>query len=262
MLDLTTITDPDVIAGYLTDASNTHGHAERLVIPRSTEEVAAVVRHCQSEGIPLTVTAQRTSTTGGPVPHGGWLLSVEALDTVYAPDDVGAGVILGAHQEELESQGLLFPPDPTSRHECTIGAAIACNASGARSFRFGPTRAWVEAIEVVLPTGEVCWADRSTPIPTDWPRVQWSEPDVKTAAGYYPADNLLDLLIGNEGTLGVITRAKLKLLDLEESVLGLMVFFEQLEDCLAFVEVARRGAGRRGRAGRTRRFSRRRFRPR
>ena len=248
MLDLTTITDPDVIAGYLTDASNTHGHAERLVIPRSTEEVAAVVRHCQSEGIPLTVTAQRTSTTGGPVPHGGWLLSVEALDTVYAPDDVGAGVILGAHQEELESQGLLFPPDPTSRHECTIGAAIACNASGARSFRFGPTRAWVEAVEVVLPTGEVCWADRSTPIPMDWPRVQWSEPDVKTAAGYYPADNLLDLLIGNEGTLGVITRAKLKLLDLEESVLGLMVFFEHLEDCLAFVEVARQGAGRRGQA--------------
>ena len=109
MLDLTTITDPDVIAGYLTDASNTHGHAERLVIPRSTEEVAAVVRHCQSEGIPLTVTAQRTSTTGGPVPHGGWLLSVEALDMVYAPDDVGAGVILGAHQEELESQGCCFP---------------------------------------------------------------------------------------------------------------------------------------------------------
>ena len=248
MRDMTTITDPDVIAGYLTDASNTRGHAERLVIPRSTEEVAAVARHCQAQGIPLTVTAQRTSTTGGPVPHGGWLLSVEALDTVYAPDDVGAGVILGAHQASLEEQGLLFPPDPTSRHECTIGAAIACNASGARSFRYGPTRAWIEAVEVVLPSGEVCWADRSTPIPADWPSVQWTEPSVKTAAGYFPADNLLDLLIGNEGTLGIITRAKLRLLDLDESVLGLMVFFERIQDCLGFVEVARRGAGRRGRA--------------
>ena len=57
MRDMTTITDPDVIAGYLTDASNTRGHAERLVIPRSTEEVAAVARHCQAQGIPLTVTA-------------------------------------------------------------------------------------------------------------------------------------------------------------------------------------------------------------
>ena len=101
MSNLTIITDPDVIEGYLTDASNTRGHAERLVIPRSTDEVAAVVRHCQAEGIPLTVTAQRTSTTGGPVPHGGWLLSVEALDTVYAHDDVGAGVILGVHDVEV-----------------------------------------------------------------------------------------------------------------------------------------------------------------
>ena len=250
MLDLTTITDPDVIEGYLTDASNTRGHAERLVIPRSTDEVAAVVRHCQAEGIPLTVTAQRTSTTGGPVPHGGWLLSVEALDTVYAHDDVGAGVILGAHQDSLEADGLLFPPDPTSRYECTIGAAIACNASGARSFRYGPTRVWIEAVEVVLPTGDVCWADRTTPIPADWPTVQWAEPSVKTAAGYFPADNLLDLLIGNEGTLGVITRAKLRLLKAEESVLGLMVFFESLEDCLGFVDVAREGAGRRGRVAR------------
>jgi len=248
MPDMTSITDPDVIAGYLTDASNTRGHAERLVIPRSTDDVAAVLRHCQAESIPLTVTAQRTSTTGGPVPDGGWLLSVEALDTVYAADDVGAGVILGRHQDALESEGLLFPPDPTSRHECTIGAAIACNASGARSFRYGPTRAWVEAVEVVLPTGVVLWADRTTPVPADWPSVQWTEPSVKTAAGYFPSDNLLDLLIGNEGTLGVITRAKLKLLEMSESVLGLMVFFERVEDCLGFVDVAREGAGRRGQA--------------
>ena len=107
MLDLTTITDPDVIAGYLTDASNTHGHAERLVIPRSTEEVAAVVRHCQSEGIPLTVTAQRSSTTGGPVPHGGWLLSVEhsirsTHRTMWAP-------VSWARTKRARS-GLLFPP--------------------------------------------------------------------------------------------------------------------------------------------------------
>ena len=71
-MDLTT--DPDILAGYLTDASNTHGAADALARPRSAEEVAAVVARCQREQIPLTVTARRTSTTGGPVPRGGWLL--------------------------------------------------------------------------------------------------------------------------------------------------------------------------------------------
>ena len=241
-----TTRDPDVIAGYLTDASNTSGHAECLALPRTTDEVAAVVRHCQEGQIPLTVTAQRTSTTGGPVPDGGWLLSMEGLTEVFAPDDVGAGVILGEHQNELERAGKLFPPDPTSRHECTVGAAIACNASGARSFRYGPTRDWIEAVEVVLPTGTVLWADRNTPIPADWPRVQWSEPGVKTAAGFYPATNLLDLMIGQEGTLGVVTRARLRLLDAPTDVLGLIVFFPDLKSCLDMVERARSGAARRG----------------
>lgn len=246
MLDVRTTTDPDVIEGYLSDASNTRGHAECLALPKSTAEVSAVMAHCQAEAIPLTITAQRTSTTGGPVPDGGWLMSMEGLDQVFGPDEVGAGVILGVHQSMLERQGLRFPPDPTSRHECTVGAAIACNASGAHSFRFGPTRPWVVAVEFVLPTGEVLWADRETPIPADWPAIRWSEPDVKTAAGIYPADNLLDLLIGSEGTLGVITRARLKLIDAPIDVLGLIVFFDTMEPCLDFVGVAREGAARRG----------------
>jgi len=243
-----TTTDPDVIAGYLTDASNTSGHAECLALPRTVEQVVSVVQHCQKNQIPLTVTAQRTSTTGGPVPHGGWLLSMEGLAEVHAPDDVDAGVILGEHQDELERTGKLFPPDPTSRYECTIGASIACNASGARSFRYGPTRPWIEAVQVVLPTGEVMWADRSTPIPDEWPAIRWDEPDVKTAAGFFPASNLLDLMIGQEGALGIVTRARLRLLDAPIDVLGLIVFFPDNLSCLDFVERARSGAGRRGQA--------------
>lgn len=172
---------------------------------------------------------------------------MEGLDEVYGPDDVGAGVILGEHQDELERVGKLFPPDPTSRYECTVGAVIACNASGARSFRYGPTRPWIEAVEVVLPTGEIVWADRSTPIPNDWPEVKWAEPDVKTAAGFYPADNLLDLMIGQEGSLGIITRARLKIVDAPRDVLGLIVFFPDLHSCLGFVDRARQGAARGGR---------------
>lgn len=246
MRDVLNTDDADVIEGYLTDASNTRGNAERLVLPSSTAEVAAVVAHCQRHAIPLTITAQRTSTTGGPVPDGGWLMSMEKLNRVHGPDDVDGGVILGAHQSDLAQDGLLFPPDPTSRHECSIGAAIACNASGARSFRYGPTRPWIESVEWVLPTGDVLWVDRDTPIPPDWPRVEWSEPGVKTAAGFYPADNLLDLVIGSEGTLGVITRAKLRLVKAPADVLGLIVFFETETDAVRFVNTARDGAARRG----------------
>mgnify|MGYP001221005780 CR=1 FL=1 len=130
------------------------------------------------------------------------------------------------------------PPDPTSRNECTIGAAIACNASGARSFRYGPTRDWIDAVEVVLPNGEVIIADRSTAIPKSWPLPLWQEPEVKTAAGYYPATNLLDLMIGQEGTLGVVTKAWLRLLPAPQEVTGLICFFSSREMCIQFVEHA------------------------
>jgi D-lactate dehydrogenase (cytochrome) len=240
------ITDPAVIEGYLGDASNTRGHAEALFRPRTAEDVAAVLARATAEGAGVTVTARRTSTTGGPVPDGGWLLSTEHLDRIHAVDDCDAGVLLGAYQSEVEAAGLFFPPDPTSRHECTLGAAIACNASGARSFAYGATRPWVEAVQVVLPTGEILWADRDTPVPATWPVPRWTEPSVKTAAGYFPADNLLDLLIGQEGTLGVITRARLRLTDPPPAVMGLVAFFTDRAALLAFVGHARTGARRPG----------------
>ena len=245
-LSLPIVTDPDLIEGYLSDASNTRGTAEALVRPTSTAQVAEVMAHCQAEGIALTITAQRTSTTGAPVPDGGWLLSTERLATVHALDDADGGVILGQYQDQVEAAGRFFPPDPTSRHECSLGAAIACNASGARSFRYGPTRPWIREVEAVLATGEVVVANRDTPIPAHWPVPRWTEPAVKTAAGYPPADNLLDLLIGQEGTLGLITRARLVLTDKPADVLGLIAFFPDVASTLAFVETARAGAQRPG----------------
>ena len=157
------IQDPEILEGYLCDASNTRGTAEALVRPKTTEEVAEVVRHCQKNAIPLTVTAQRTSTTGASVPDGGWLLSTEHLNKVLAQDEVEAGVILGQYQNELAKAGKLFPPDPTSRHECSVGAAIACNASGARSFRYGPTRPWVKRSRWCSPLAR--WSKQTVPPP-------------------------------------------------------------------------------------------------
>jgi len=240
------INDPSILEGYLTDASNVTGHAEGLLRPKSAEEVARIVAHCQREGIPLTISGARTSTTAASVPFGGWVLSTERLaelhDIGQDTATAGPGILLGAFQAEIEASGRFFPPDPTSRFECTLGAAIACNASGARSFRYGPTRPWIEALEVVLPTGEIRAFRRGDPVPKGWPIPAWSEPQVKTAAGYSPKPTALDLFIGQEGTLGVITKATVRLTELPESVVGLMAYFPDREAALRFVERARDAA--------------------
>ena len=159
-----------------------------------------------------------------------------------------AGVFLGEFQREIEETGRFYPPDPTSRHECTLGASIACNASGARSFKYGPTRPWVQSARVVLPDGNVIDVDRQTPVPSSWPVPRWDEPPVKTAAGYSPAENLLDLFIGQEGTLGIITSATVRLTALPPDVIGLLLFFESRDAALALMEHAR-SCARQGPAG-------------
>jgi FAD/FMN-containing dehydrogenase len=231
------VRDPAVIEGYLRDASNLQGRAELLFRPSTPEEVADVLRWCQRERVPLTVTARRTSTTGAPVPMGGALLSTERLATIHALDDVDGGVLLGEYQSHVEAAGRFFPPDPTSRHECSVGGAIACNASGSRTFKYGPMRPWVESVEAVLADGTRVHADRSTPLP--WPVPAWTEPAVKTAAGLYPAQNLLDLLIGSEGLLGVVTRARLRLVPLPSNVLTMLVFLPTRASLLQFLPAAR-----------------------
>ena len=152
------------------------------------------------------------------------------------------GVMLGAFQDAIEATGRFYPPDPTSRRECSLGGSIVCNASGARSFRYGPTRRWIEAVQVVTPTGEVHEVVRGQPAPADWPTVRWPEPALKTAAGYAPSPSWLDLLIGSEGTLGVVTRATVRLTDLPADVIGLVAFFPDRVAAVRFVEVARRAA--------------------
>lgn len=240
------IRDPALIEGYLTDASHRRGAAEALLRPRSVEEVAEVVAHCQKNAIPLTVTAARTSLTAAAVPRGGWLLSLEGLDAMGPIGErtatAQAGIRLGAFQDAIEAAGRSYPPDPTSRYDCTLGGSIACNASGARTFRYGPTRPWVEALEVVLPTGEILEVGPSDPVPADWPVPRWTEPAVKTAAGFAPPRRLLDVFIGQEGTLGVITRATVRLTRRPDAVVGLVAWFRSWREAVAAVEALRAAA--------------------
>ena len=237
------VTDESIVEGYLSDASNTKGFCDGVYRPKDAEELSNILKHCNEKKVSVTVTAQRTATTGAPVPHGGVLISMENFTRIHSVTEVDANVILGEYQRELAHHSLMFPPDPTSRNECSIGGAIACNASGASSFKYGAMRPWVEAIEVVFPTGEIARIDRQTPIPSEWPEIDYLIPSVKTAAGYEPSTNLLDLMIGREGTLGVITRAWLKVVPLPQ-VLGLMVFFPSFDQCVQAVERLKRGAVR------------------
>ena len=128
MTSFNLITDREIVEGYLTDASNIKGHAEGLFRPSSTQEVSDIVQYCQQNNIPLTVTAQRTSTTGGPVPFGGMLLSTERMNTIYSDTEVDVSVF--GISGRAKSKGLV-PPDPTSRNECSIEERLPVMPLGA-----------------------------------------------------------------------------------------------------------------------------------
>jgi D-lactate dehydrogenase (cytochrome) len=168
-----------------------------------------------------------------------------------------AGVRLIDLQREVESQGLLYPPDPTER-SCFLGGTVATNASGARTFKYGPTRDYVEGLKIALATGDILDLHRGQLCADGNGRLKLSLPSGraieaqlpayqmprvrKHASGYYvaPEMDLIDLFIGSEGTLGVIIEAELKLLPKPEGLLSGIVFFDNETDLLAFVHEARK----------------------
>ncbi|PKL12011.1 MAG: 2-hydroxy-acid oxidase [Spirochaetae bacterium HGW-Spirochaetae-8] len=195
---------------------------EVLVEAVSTAEVAAVMRYAAAEGIPVTARGQGTGLVGGAVcMHGGIMLSLQKMNRILELDTknmvltVEPGVLLMEIAEFLAPSGLFYPPDPGEK-SATIGGNISTNAGGMRAVKYGVTRDYVRALEVVLASGEV---------------VELGGKIAKNSSGY----SIKDLMVGSEGTLGIITRASLKLLPQPAVTVSLLIPFPNLDQAIGAV---------------------------
>lgn len=259
-------TEPDDLLPYLSDASNmAGGSVARVVFPESAEEVAVVLAEASRSATPVTVSGAGTGIVGGRVPFGGIVIATDRLNQIGEitkdPNGGGhgraqAGVVLADYQRGVAARGLFYPPDPTE-WSCFLGGTVATNASGARTFKYGPTRSFICGLQIALPTGQLVNLKRGEihaseqglikiPLPGGgtleaqlptyhMPRTR------KHASGYFIAPDMdaIDLFIGSEGTLGVITAVETNLLDQPSGLLSGVVFFAQEPDLLAFVNDAR-----------------------
>ncbi len=231
---------------YLTDASGYRGHAERLFVPRDESELIEVVREAARLSEPLSIAGSGTGLTGGRVPRGGWIVSLERFQKIEIREGtarVGAGVALQDLQSAAAPSKQFYAPDPTEM-SAWIGGTLATNASGSRSFRYGDTRRHTLALRVVLADCTVHEWKRGERV--DFPVDPLPAPDTtKHTAGYYlrPAMDWVDLFIGSEGTLGIITEAELQLLPIPRELLTGVVFFPSDDAALDAVDVWRGVAG-------------------
>jgi glycolate oxidase len=219
------ITEAAALEPYAVDATEDfHSLPEVVVLPGTSAEVAAVLGLASSSGVPVTARGGGSGLSGGAVPvAGGIVLSLARLDRILEIDRrdmvavVQAGVRTLALHEAVEAEGLFYPPDPSSRDMCVLGGNLAEDAAGPRSLLYGTTRQHVLALEVALADGSLIWTGGR---------------NRKDVTGY----NLTQLLIGSEGTLGVITAAIVKLSPLPRATLSLLLPFTTLEAAAAAVE--------------------------
>jgi D-lactate dehydrogenase (cytochrome) len=254
-------TESDEVEKYLTDESNFKGSCEAVYFPENETELAGLLRKFNESGTKVTISGNGTGLTSGRVPDGGIVITTEKLNRILLLNEeehyiiVEPAVILQDLQTYVEEKNLFYPPDPTERN-CFIGATAATNASGARTFKYGPTRDYILALRIALPDGEIISLERGTSFASgtdaklttesgreilfDIPRFDMPLSS-KNAAGYFCEKNmdLIDLFIGSEGTLGVITELKLKLLDLPKDLFSCVAFFPGEENALDFIEEAR-----------------------
>jgi len=252
--------DQNEIQDYLKDASNTSGYCEAVYYPENKDDIIKILKDANKSHTKVTVCGNRTGLTGASVPMGGIVLSTEKKNKILEINKIDKfailepGVILSDFLIILKDESLYYPPDPTELN-CFIGGTVATNASGSKTFKYGPTRNFVLEIEVVLPTGETMKikrgetfadenilnlkTDSNTSYKIKVPYVK--SVLTKNAAGYFCKENMdaIDLFIGSEGTLGIISKIKLKLLNAPENILSSVIFFTSEIDGLNFVEKSR-----------------------
>ena len=256
-----TKTNPDEIESFLADASFIReGHADRVLLPESIAEISEILASANRERVPVTISGAGTGTVGGRVAFGGIVLATDKLKIIQqiVHEDHGGfavvepGVVLADLQRAVDQQGLLYPPDPTERG-CFVGGNVATNASGARTFKYGPTRNYIRRLKVVLASGEVLDLPRGEVRADARGRIRLGKAievtlphyrmpaTRKNATGYFVAPEMdaVDLFIGSEGTLGVIGEVEVKLLPKPEGLLSGVVFFADESDVLALVREVR-----------------------
>jgi FAD/FMN-containing dehydrogenase len=212
----------------ITDASLYPGRADQIFSPASEAELLEILSRASHQSIPVTFMGALTGVTGAAVPQSGWAISLARLNHLQIEPGraiVGPGVLLRDLQSAAARSNQFYAPDPTE-NTASLGGNIAANASGSRSYRFGATREHVLGLRVALINGEILDIRRGQPVDFDVPAIRLPR-TTKHSAGYRlaPQMDLVDLFIGSEGTLGVITQAELKLLPAPGELLGGVVFF-------------------------------------
>jgi len=216
--------DEEVLNNYASDETeDLHFLPDVVVKPGNATEISEIIKLCNQYKIPVTPRGAGTGLSGGALPHlGGVLLSIERLNKVINIDErnlqvvTEAGVITEVLQDAVKEKGLFYPPDPSSKGSCMIGGNIAENSGGPKAVKYGVVKDYVLNLEVVLPTGQIIWTGANV---------------LKNATGY----NLTQLMVGSEGTLGIVTKAVLKLLPLPKHDLLMLVPFGNAENACAAV---------------------------
>jgi len=223
--------DADVRRAFASDASGLVLVPDGVARPTSRDEVAALLAECASSRTAVTCAGGQTSTTAASITDRGVLLSLRGMDRVLEVDAgrriarAEPGVIVADLKRACAAEEMLLPLDPTSEEDCTVGGAVACNASGARSLRYGATRPHVRGLTVALADGTITQLRR--------PLLE------KNTVGYALAHDPIDWFVGSEGTLGVVVEVEFSLLPLPEQVIGLALPFASEEAALRFVVAAR-----------------------
>jgi D-lactate dehydrogenase (cytochrome) len=260
--------DPALVAAYLEDASGAApGRASGLVRPASEAEAAAFIRTSLPLGTALLPQAARSSLTGGAIPAGEVIVSVERLlecgpietRAPHPRQTVGAGVRLRDLQKRLAGERLYFPPIPTYA-DALIGGTVATNAGGAASFKYGVTRDWVVGLRVVLFNGDLLVLERGECVVApgesfrirldggerlEVPAPSYRLPALKKcSAGYHSESSLdlVDLFVGSEGTLGLITAVTAALAPAPAAVLAGLVWLRRAGDALGLAAALRHAA--------------------